>query len=195
MNITGILPELREVFLNELEVLLTRHSEVAEAKRELIKRAVTLIKRVANSNKKLTLNNVLEVSQLLENQREEVVELYAWYKLNAGDKMTIEEIKDCLEELGTNGFYIRKENLIYLENTSMRKIKEYILEELIEEEYFVDKLFDKEELIEMWLEGTSKEEVIKDMANSAELEEILENEPRLAYSSAELGNIIYVYIE
>lgn len=195
MNTTSILPELREVFLNELEVLIVRHSEIAEAKRESIKRAVNLIKRVANSEKKLILNNVLEVSQLLENHREEVVELYMWYKLNTGDKMLLEEIRDCLEELDTNSFFIRKEYLIYLENANMRKIKEHILEELIEEEYFVDKLFCKDELIEMWLEGASKEEVIKDMVSSLELEQILEDEPRLAYESVELGNIKYVYVE
>ena len=194
MDITNILPELREVFLNELELLIARHNE-ATRKGGLIKQAVELLKRVVNNEKKLTLDNVQEVSQLLEYHSEQLVELYMWHQLNTSDKVSIEEMKEYLEELDTKGFFIRNENLMYLHNVNMKRVKEHILEVLIEEEYFIDKLFDKEELIEMWLEGTSKEEAIKDMAHSAELEELLEDEPRLAYSSAEVGDIMYVYVE
>lgn len=103
-------------------------------------------------------------------------------------------MKEYQGELDTNGFFIRNENLMYLQNVNMKKVKEHILEVFIEEGYFVDKLFDKEELIEMWLEGTSKEEAIKEMAHAAEIEELLE-EPRLAYTFTELGDIMYVYVE
>lgn len=47
--------------------------------------------------------------------------------------------------------------MIDIENASSRKIKEHILEELIEEEYFINKIFDKDELrdevdgIENWM--------------------------------------------
>lgn len=161
----------------------------------MIKQAVEVLKRVVNNEKKLTLDNVQEVSRLLEYHNEQLVELYMWHQLNTSDKVSIEEMKEYLQELDTKGFFIRNENLMYLHNANMKRVKEHILEVLIEEEYFIDKLFDKEELIEMWLEGTSKEEAIKDIAHSAELEELLEDEPRLAYSSAEVGDIMYVYLE
>lgn len=92
MDITNILPELRKVFLNELELLIVKHNQET-TKGELIKQAVELLKQVVNNEKQLTLDNVQEVSRLLECHNEQFVENYMWYQLNTADKVFIEEIE------------------------------------------------------------------------------------------------------
>lgn len=56
----------------------------------------------------------------------------------------------------------------------------------------MDKLFEKETIIEMWINGATKDEMIGEIVDSLNLEEILELYPQEAFS---IGGIQYKYAE
>lgn len=64
-------------------------------------------------------------------------------------------------------------------------LKDYakeILEERLEQGYYVDKLFDKETIIEMWINRTTKEEMIKEIVDNVNIEEALELQSQYAFT-------------
>ena len=66
-----------------------------------------------------------------------------------------------------------KEYAIYLRDVFMKTMKENPLQEF-QDEYYINKLFDKYTWIDMWPHGTNKDKVIKEIIASLELEEIIE---------------------
>lgn len=56
----------------------------------------------------------------------------------------------------------------------------------------MDKLFEKETIIEMWINRTTKDEMIDEIVDSGYLEEALELYPQEAFS---LGGIQHKYAE
>ena len=56
-----------------------------------------------------------------------------------------------------------------------------MLEDRLDQEYYVDKLFEKETIIEMWINNTTKEEMIDEIVDNDNLESILELYPQDAF--------------
>ena len=56
----------------------------------------------------------------------------------------------------------------------MKDLAREKLEYMLEDEYFVDKLLDKDSLIEYWMNGKSKDDVIQELIDGIEIEELLD---------------------
>ena len=56
----------------------------------------------------------------------------------------------------------------------------------------MDKLFEKETIIDMWINGTTKDEMVDEIVDSVNLEETLELYPQEAFL---IGGIQYKYAE
>ena len=66
---------------------------------------------------------------------------------------------------------------------------------MLEDSDEVDKLFDKDEIIEMWIEETTKEEVKRDLISIEDYTELLGIKPQMAYESVNGDTIMYVELE
>lgn len=76
-------------------------------------------------------------------------------------KVELEKVKDYLPALSRKGA-LRIENIIiYLDRRSMEVIFKEVLEEMLQDTYHVEKLFDKEQLVKMWIEGIEKKILFK----------------------------------
>ncbi|VIG08708.1 Uncharacterised protein [Clostridioides difficile] len=64
---------------------------------------------------------------------------------------------------------------------------------MLDSEYHIDRLFDKEMIIDMWLDNTSKEELIEEIVQNNDIEEILELKPEYAFTLS--NNTDYIYSE
>jgi len=84
------------------------------------------------------------------------------------------------------------EYLIYQDERYLKEYARDLLEDRLDQEYYVDKLFEKETVIEMWINRTTKEEMIDEIVNNENLEETLELYPQEAFS---IGGIQYKYSE
>ncbi|TCO67901.1 hypothetical protein [Marinisporobacter balticus] len=75
--------------------------------------------------------------------------------------MRIQEINPYYEEFTDTGYARIKDILIYRKGASLERFTEDALDEMLENRETVDKLFDKDEIMEMWMEETSKEKAIR----------------------------------
>ena len=138
-------------------------------------------KILGDTNLKYTLEKCIELSDMLENQGEEVVELYIWANDVIKVDLTAEEAQEYVQELRCEGYIILGDYLVYPEKVNTDKIARHILEEMLECSYCVDRLFDRDQLINMWMEEQEKDEVIDDLVRSIEVEENLEESIDEAY--------------
>ena len=82
------------------------------------------------------------------------------------------------------------EHLIYQDEKHLKGYAKELLEDRLDQEYYVDKLFDKENIIEMWIEGITKGQMIQEIVDNDNLEEVLELYPQYAFS---INGIDYKY--
>ncbi len=64
----------------------------------------------------------------------------------------------------------------------MKEYAKELLEDRLEQEYYVDKLFEKEIIIEMWINGTTKDDMIEEIIHNGSIEETLELYPQYAFN-------------
>ena len=85
-------------------------------------------------------------------------------------------------------------DIVIYENENNKGLKRELLEEMMCNNYDIDRLFDKDTLIDMWLEGTTKEEAIDDMIHLLNLEEIADEYPRKAYTTSDGTELKYIHV-
>ena len=86
-----------------------------------------------------------------------------------------------------------EEYVVYI-NEDNKQMKRELAEKMLTDTYQIDRLFDKDELIDMWLNETSQEDTIRDLMQLG-LEELLEEAPIEAYINCNGIEIYYVRIE
>ena len=104
---------------------------------------------------------LLEVLEMLKQYNQEVVEYYIWHNKNLTKNISLEEAKEQIEEINSNGFIMLEEYVVYI-NEDNKHMKRELAEKMLTDTYQIDRLFEKEELIDMWLNETSQEDIIRD---------------------------------
>lgn len=129
----------------------------------------------------------------IENNIEEM-ELFLWLNKNVNE-IKLEDVITYYEELKEAGYVRIKDILIYKEGVSLKQFTEDSLDEILDNENQVDKLFDKDDIIEMWIEGTTKEEVKRDLISTENYILLLAINPKIVYKSVNGDTIMYAELE
>lgn len=194
MSIKQLPLEIKKCFLRELEQLVSKYSLFNDYPDETIRVAISTLEKVGTTNvDAIDADYLLEVLKMLSQYSEQVVEYYIWYNNNLISTISLAEAKEQIEEVSSNGFAMREDYVIYI-NGDNKQMKRELAEKMLTDTYQIDRLFDKDELIEMWLDETSQEDVIKDLIHLG-LEELLEEPPEEAYISSDGTSIYYASIE
>lgn len=103
------------------------------------------------------------------------INVFLWIKNSSNLELSISEVIRYIEEVEEEGYVSVDEGIIiYKKGTDLTHFAREKLETMLEEERFVDKLLDKDSLIEYWMNGTSKDQVIRELVNGIEVEELLD---------------------
>ena len=98
-----------------------------------------------------------------------------WIKSNTDLNLSIEEVEGFIEEVDENGYCeINDNTIIYIDGTNLKNIAVEKLETMLDDSYYVDKILDKDSLIEYFINGKRKDEVIRELVNGIEIEELLD---------------------
>lgn len=183
---------LNKLFFTELQMLVEKYNRIDEATKKNIESIVTNLKDeelqeylMRNPNK------LLEIIQQTDEIDEDVVTFFVWYNSEV-KPISIHKSKECIEELKSNKYIEIGEYLIYKDDRYLKEYTKELLEDRLDQEYYVDKLFEKETIVEMWINRTTKEEMIDEIVENGNLEETLELYPQEAFS---IGGIQYKYAE
>lgn len=82
--------------------------------------------------------------------------------------------------------------------SKLKDLREYVsdeIDEILGSSYHIDRLFDKDTIIDYFLEGTSIEEIAREMIdNYDEYEEVLDIEPEIMFESKYGQTYYYAYV-
>lgn len=183
---------LNKLFFTELQMLVEKYNRIDEATKKNIESIVTNLKDeelqeylMRNPNK------LLEIIQQTDEIDEDVVTFFVWYNSEV-KPISIHKSKEYIEELKLNKYIEIEECLIYQDERYLKEYARELIEDRLDQEYYVDKLFEKETIVEMWINRTTKEEMIDEIVENGNLEETLELYPQEAFS---IGGIQYKYAE
>ena len=185
---------LNKLFFRELKELIDKYNKIDEDTKEKIEMIVTNLKdEEFQSYIMRNLDKLLDILKCTNETDEDVVTFFVWYNLQI-DEITIGIARECIKELKENKYLEIGQHLIYQKEIYIKEYAKQLLEDRLDQEYYVDKLFEKETIIEMWIEGISKEQMIQEIVDNDNLEEVLDLYPQFAFNIDEI-NYKYSYIE
>lgn len=152
---------LNKLFFTELQMLVEKYNKIDEATKKNIESIVTNLKdEELQVYLMRNLNKLIEILQQTEEVNEDVVTFFIWYNSEV-KSININKAKECMEELKSNKYIEIEEYLIYKDDRYLKEYTKDLLEDRLDQEYYVDKLFEKETIIEMWINRTTKEEILE----------------------------------
>ncbi|MEG0051389.1 MAG: hypothetical protein RR712_04350 [Terrisporobacter sp.] len=140
------------------------------------------------------LNEIVNKANKGDSVETDAISFFAWYNQAITD-IGIEDAIDKLEELQENKYLKIDEYLIHGDNKDLMQYAKEELGDMLDMEYHVDRLLDKEIVIDMWINGTTKEEIIEEIVDNSEIEEILELNPQYAFTTSKGYEYRYSQIE
>ena len=187
---------ISKLFFNELKILIDKYNNMDS---KLIKIIETIFERIdnedlldyilKNNNKLLEIISVYKFEHGIDIDK---IRLFIWVNMSIGD-IAIEDTNEYYHKLMNNNYVEINEYIIYRNQESLSEYARSELAIMLDSEYHIDRLFDKEMIIDMWLNNTSKEELIEEIVQNNDIEEILELQSEYAFTLN--NNTDYIYSE
>lgn len=187
---------LNGFFMNDLTKLIEKYNKMDEV---VLEKLEALVAKVDDSEIKETLMKDLDatlalVDELGEEVDEDVVQLYFFIR-NSIKEINIIEAKAIYEEIAFRGYSKLDDIIMY---SKLKDLREYVsdeIDEILSSSYQIDRLFDKDTIIDYFLEGTSIGEIAREMIdNYDEYEEVLDIEPEIMFESKYGQKYYYTYV-
>ncbi|WP_195336304.1 hypothetical protein [Paraclostridium bifermentans] len=187
---------INKLFFNELKELIYKYNNIEDKTVYVIEKIFTSIEDEEIKNYLIRDNCKLQelVSRYnkLEHLDIDEVIFFAWYNLNI-NTISIDRASEYYYKLTTSNYIEIENHLIYTNEMDLREYAKDELDTMLDMESHIDRLLDKDMIIDMWLNNTSKEEVLEEILMSDDIEDILVLSPEYAFTSTK--GIEYRYSE
>lgn len=165
--------ELQKFFQCELKNLIYKYKSIRE---ESTQELIQLLDKIEDIDFKDLIFDDLEIALEMARQGIDVAKLYLWFKSENRYK-SIDEVKSIVYSLKSNGYVEIDNLLIVYENWDLSEYTRDKLYDLLDDAYYVRDFFTPEELADMWIYETSKEDAINNlMKNFSSVDEMLDIE-------------------
>lgn len=115
---------------------------------------------------------------------------FAWYNLNI-EEISIDKINNYYNELISQKYTDNDNYLIYKNKNDLKEYARNELDYMLNTEYHIDRLFDKDTIIDFWLNNTTKEELIKEMMLDDDVEDILDLSPEYVFTLTDGSEYVF----
>ena len=193
MMITGKSEIINKLFFKELQDLIHKYNNMDT-------RAIQIIESIYLDMKDSNLKEYLlsekdkleEVIQYYNTNEIDINEItfFAWCNWHI-EEMSIRACEAYYMDLWENGYTEVDEYLIYSNSKDLNDYTRDKLDDMLDSNYEIDRLFDKEQIIDFWLEGTSKNELIDEMINGTEIEDILDIDQDYCFTFSDDKDYVY----
>ncbi len=163
---------------NEINAILNKYSNMDSDK---IQKVEALVSQIDDEDLKKELmidfDKTLALATEIGNRYTDsfIIRMYLWLKGNTELNLSIDEVEGFMQEIEENGYCeINDKTIIYIEGTNLKDMAVEKLETMLNDSYFVNKLLDKDALVEYFVNETSKDAVIRELVNGIEIEELLD---------------------
>lgn len=187
---------LNVFFMKDLTKLIEKYNNIDK---DIVQKLEDLVAKVDDNEIKETLMNDLDatlvlVDELGEEVEDDVIKLYFFIK-NHIKEIKIIEAKAIYEEITFRGYSKLDDIIMY---SKLKDLREYVSDEIgeiLSSSYHIDRLFDKDTIIDYFLESTSIEEIAREIIdNYDEYEEVLDIEPEIMFESKYRQTYYYAYV-
>lgn len=198
MNNSNFASIIQNFMMNEINSVINKYSNIEPKKFEYIE---ALISKIDGEFKEELLQDFDKALKLATEIGENDVDnfkinVFLWIKNNSNLEVSISEVIKYIEAVEEEGYVSVDEGIIiYKKDSDLTFLAREKLETMLEEERFVDKLLDKDSLIEYWMNGTSKDAVIRELVNGIEVEELLDFNSKLILENEHGEEYIYAKID
>lgn len=187
---------INKLFFNELKELIDKYNNIEDKTVYVIEKIFTRIEDeeiknylIRDSSK---LQDLVNRYNKIEHLNIDEAIFFAWYNLNI-NTISIDKASEYYYELTTSNYIEVENHLIYTNEKDLRDYAKDELDRMLSSEFHIDRLIDKDMIIDMWLNNTSKEEVIEEILMSDDIEDILDLSPEYAFTTT--NGIEYRYSE
>lgn len=185
---------INKLFFDELKELIDKYNNIEDE-------TITLIERIDNEiEDKYIKEYILKDSNRLDeiiteykntnNLGIDKVIFFAWYNLNI-EEISMKNISNYYNELISQNYTENDNYLIYTNKNDLREYAKNELDYMLDMEIHIDRLFDKDAIIDFWLNNTTKEELLEEIMLNDDVEEILDLSPDYAFTLS--NGIEYVF--
>ena len=173
---------LNKLFFRELQMLIEKYNKIDENDKDRIESIITNLKdEELQSYLMRNMDKLLDILTCTDEINEDVITFFVWYNFKVNE-ITVGIARECIEELKENKYLEIGEYIIYQDERFLKEYARELLEDRLDQSYYVDKIFEKETIVEMWIDGITKEQMIEEIVDSNDLEEVLELFPQYAFS-------------
>ena len=196
MMITNKSEVINKLFFKELQDLIHKYNNMDTRTIQIIE---SIYLDMKDSNLKEYLlsekDKLEEVIQYYNSNEIDINEItfFAWCNWHI-EEMSIRACDSYYMDLWENGYTEIDEYLIYSKSKDLKDYTRDKLDDMLESSYDIDRLFDKDQIIDFWLEGTSKNELIDEMIYSTEIEDILDIVPDYCFTFSDNKEYVYASI-
>ncbi|MDU1006316.1 MAG: hypothetical protein E7A63_14785 [Clostridium butyricum] len=198
MNNNNISSIIQTFMMNEINSVINRYSNIEPKKLEYVE---ALISKVDGEFKEELLKDFDKALNLATEIGENIVDnfkinIFLWVKNQINSNISISEVINYIEAVEEEGYVAIDEGIIiYKKDSDLTFLAREKLENMLDQERFVDKLLDKDSLIEYWMNGTSKDTVIRELVNGIEVEELLDFDSKLIAENEHGEEYMYAEID
>ena len=176
---------INKLFFNELRELIDKYNNID-------KETIIVIERIDNEiedkyikeyilKESHKLNEIVIEYKNTNNLDIDKIIFYAWYNLNI-EEISIKNISKYYNELISQKYTENDNYLIYTNQNDLREYARNELDYMLDMEYHLDRLLDKEMIIDIWLNNTTKEELLEEIMLNDDVEDILDLSPDYAFT-------------
>ena len=183
---------INKLFFDELKELVDKYNNIDDE-------TITVIERIDNETedkyiKEYILKDSNKLDEIIAEYKNNLdidkIIFFAWYNLNI-EEISIDRISNYYNELISQKYTENDNYLIYKSKDDLKEYTRNELDYMLSTEYHIDRLFDKETIIDFFLNSTTKEELIKEMMLDDDVEYILDLSPEYAFTLADVSEYVF----
>lgn len=107
----------------------------------------------------------------------------------------LEESSELTESILTEGLGICQSHVFYTDKNKLYEVAKKVLDERLDNPKYVTKYFYKDEVVRLWVENRTKEDVINQLLLTDDVERLLELIPAVAFTISQGTKVYYSYID
>lgn len=191
---------VQRFLMKEINKVIEKYSRVSNDDIEIVEELMQLIKDESLKEEFYrNFDDTLKIAKELEGEyvesKADIVSMYLGIKENTQLKVWIRDVIKYYDDLKDNDYIlIDGWHLIYKKGSNLKSIARIILENIMDDEWHIDRLLDKDTIISYWVEGVSKEAAIDELIAEGEVENILDLDSVSIFEN-EIDEYLYSEVE
>ena len=186
--------ESRVAFFDELKELVDKYNNIDDE-------TITVIERIDNEIedkyiKEYILKDSNKLDEIIAEYKNNLdidkIIFFGWYNLNI-EEISMDKISNYYNELISQKYTDNDSYLIYKNKNDLKEYTRNELDYMLSTNFHIDRLFDKESIIDFFLNNTTKEELIKEMMLDGDVEDILDLSPEYAFTLTDGSEYVFSF--